>query len=463
MARLFGTDGVRGLANGLVTAELALDLAVSAAHVLGDLGRSPTAGRGRPLALVGRDPRASGEFLESAVVAGLASAGVDVQRLGVLPTPAVALLTDLGDADFGVMISASHNPMQDNGIKFFSRGGHKLVDSAEDGIAAQLGATWDRPVGASVGRVVDNAEANDLYVDYLVKVAPTSLAGLSLVLDCAEGAGSAVGPRAFRALGADVVAIHSSPDGLNINDGCGSTHLGPLRTAVAEAGADAGFALDGDADRVLAVDASGTDIDGDEILAILGVAMHAAGELPGDRVVGTVMSNLGFILGMRAVGIGVVPAGVGDRYVLEAMRAEGITLGGEQSGHIILTDHATTGDGILAALKVAGQMASTGRSLADLAGLSSRSCRRCSSTSAMSTRAAPRPTPGWAKPSPRPRPSWERPAGCCFAPREPSRWSGSWSRRAPATSHRMSPTGWPTSYALACPSDRPPLRCCSAP
>jgi phosphoglucosamine mutase len=220
-----------------------------------------------------------------------------------------------------------------------------------------------------VGRILDNSEADDQYVDYLRKVAPTPLSGLRLVLDCAEGASSVVGPRAFRSLGADVVAIHASPDGLNINDGCGSTHLEPLRAAVVEAGADAGFAFDGDADRVLAVDAAGNDVDGDQLLAVLALAMHAAGELPGDRVVGTVMSNLGFTLAMKAAGIGVVHANVGDRYVLEAMRSEGISLGGEQSGHLILTDHATTGDGILAALKVAGQLASTGRTLADLAGV----------------------------------------------------------------------------------------------
>jgi len=371
--RLFGTDGVRGLANGLVTAELALDLAVSAAHVLGDAASA--AGHGAPrrrLAVVGRDPRASGEFLESAVVAGLASAGVDVQRLGVLPTPALALLTETSGADFGVMISASHNPMPDNGIKFFARGGHKLDDAAEEAIESHLGSTWDRPSGSAVGRVVDAPDATGQYVDYLQKAAPTSLTGLRLVLDCAEGSASSVGPQAFRALGADVVAIHASPDGLNINAGCGSTHLGPLRAAVVEAGAHAGFAFDGDADRVLAVDAAGVDVDGDQMLAILAIALHTAGELPGDRVVATVMSNLGFNLAMRSAGIGVIRSRVGDRYVLEAMRAEGVSLGGEQSGHLILSDHARTGDGILAALKVAGEMAAAGRSLADLAGVVTR-------------------------------------------------------------------------------------------
>jgi phosphoglucosamine mutase len=373
--RLFGTDGVRGLANGLVTAELALELAVSAAHVLGHPDRTPPTGRPsghRSTAVVGRDPRASGEFLESAVVAGLASAGVDVLRLGVLPTPAVAFLTELTGADFGIMLSASHNPMPDNGIKFFARGGHKLEDSLEDSIEAHLGSGWDRPVGSAVGRVTDLADPAERYVEYLQKAAPTSLAGLRLVLDCAEGAASIVAPRVFAALGADVVAIHASPDGLNINEGCGSTHLYPLRAAVVAEGADAGFAFDGDADRVLAVDASGADIDGDQILAILALSMHAAGQLPGDRVVATVMSNLGFTLAMRQAGIAVVLADVGDRYVLEAMRTHAVSLGGEQSGHLILSDHATTGDGVLAALRVAGEMAATGRSLTELAGVVTR-------------------------------------------------------------------------------------------
>jgi phosphoglucosamine mutase len=367
VSRLFGTDGVRGLANGLVTAELALELGVAAAHLLAD-----PAGDHRPTAVVGRDPRASGEFLEGALVAGLASAGVDVYRLGVLPTPAVAFLTEHSGADFGVMLSASHNPMPDNGIKFFARGGHKLEDDLEDAIEAHLGTSWERPVGRSVGRVRDYPDPQGRYVGYLQSAAPVSLSGLSVVLDCAEGAASVVGPRVFSALGADVVAIHAAPDGLNINDGCGSTHLGPLRTSVLEVGADAGFAFDGDADRVLAVDADGTEVDGDQILAILAISLHAAGQLPGDRVVATVMSNLGFVLAMRAAGISVVQADVGDRYVLEAMRAHRVTLGGEQSGHLILSDHATTGDGLLAALKVAGEMNSTGSSLAALAGVVTR-------------------------------------------------------------------------------------------
>jgi len=369
VGRLFGTDGVRGLANGLVTAELALDLAVSAAHVLA--ARSGGSSE-RLSAVVGRDPRASGDFLEAAMVAGLASAGVDVQRLGVLPTPAVAYLTGLCGADFGVMLSASHNPMPDNGIKFFARGGHKLEDSVEDSIEANLGSSWERPVGDRVGRVVEVADARERYVDHLRSAAPAALTGLRVVLDCADGAASVVAPDVFTSLGAEVVAIHASPNGLNINDGCGSTFLGPLRAAVLDAGADAGFAFDGDADRVLAVDAEGTDVDGDQILALLAISINAAGELPGSRVVATQMSNLGFALAMRAAGIDVVLADVGDRYVLEEMRARSITLGGEQSGHVILGDHATTGDGVLAALMVAGEMVSAGKSLAELAGVVQR-------------------------------------------------------------------------------------------
>jgi phosphoglucosamine mutase len=369
VSRLFGTDGVRGLANGLVTAELAMKLGASAAHVL----VGPSGGtEGRPFAVVGRDPRASGEFLEGAIVSGLASCGVDVRRLGVLPTPAVAFLTGETGADFGVMLSASHNPMPDNGIKFFARGGHKLADALEDEIEANLETGWDRPTGAEVGRVIDDPAGGDRYVAYLQGAAPTPLSGLTVVLDCAEGSASVVAPEVFRAQGADVVSIHAAPDGLNINAGCGSTDLRSLRAAVIEAGADAGFAFDGDADRVLAVDAEGNGVDGDQILAILAIGLHAAGRLPGDRVVATLMSNLGFLLAMEAAGITVVQADVGDRHVLEAMRAQHVSLGGEQSGHLIMSDHATTGDGILTALTVAGRMMSTGSSLAALAGVVTR-------------------------------------------------------------------------------------------
>ncbi len=369
MSRLFGTDGVRGVANRDLTAELTLDLSVAAAHVLGKAG-VPTAHR--PFAVVGRDPRASGEFLEAAVVGGLASAGIDVRRLGVLPTPGVACLTGQTGADFGVMISASHNPMPDNGIKFFARGGLKLDDEVEDRIEREIGKAWTRPTGPDVGRVTDDLDAVDRYVALLVATVSSSLSGLRIVVDCANGAASVTAPRVFAQLGAEVLAIHDQPDGLNINDGCGSTHLDSLRAAVLEHGAHAGFALDGDADRCLAVDAAGEIVDGDQLLAILALAMRDAGALVGNTVVATVMSNLGFLLAMRESGVEVITAAVGDRYVLEAMRSGGYVLGGEQSGHVIMSDHATTGDGVLAALHVAERMASTGSTLTELAAVMHR-------------------------------------------------------------------------------------------
>ncbi|HEY1134197.1 MAG TPA: phosphoglucosamine mutase [Nocardioides sp.] len=372
MTRLFGTDGVRGLANGVLTAELALDLSVAAAHVLAESGELTHADGSRPLAVVGRDTRISGQFLEAAVVAGLASAGVDVLLLGVLPTPGVAYLTDVLDADLGVMLSASHNPMPDNGIKFLSRGGVKLDDAIERAIEARLREPWQRPTGAAVGRVTTHQGGHEQYVAHLASTLTTPLAGLKVVLDCAEGAASEVGPAALRAAGAEVVAIHASPDGLNINDGCGSTHLGPLRAAVLAHGADAGFALDGDADRCLAVDANGEDVDGDQILAILALALRESGELAGDTVVATVMSNLGFTRALAAHGIAVTATQVGDRYVLEEMNASGRVLGGEQSGHVVMWRHATTGDGLLTALHLAQRMAATGSTLAELAGVMTR-------------------------------------------------------------------------------------------
>jgi len=375
VARLFGTDGVRGLANESLTAELALDLAVSAAHVLADRGDlGPPIGQGghRPFAVVGRDPRISGQFLEAAVVAGLASAGVDVVLLGVLPTPGVAYLTDKLGADLGVMISASHNAMPDNGIKFLARGGLKLDDAVEVAIERQLHETWARPTGGSVGTVRPHPTAVEEYAAHLVRSIDHPLAGLKVVVDCAEGAASAVGPRALTDAGAEVVAIHASPDGININEGCGSTHLEPLRRAVVAHGAHVGFALDGDADRCLAVDADGEVVDGDQILAILALAMKERGRLAKDTVVATVMSNLGFVQAMRVHDVEVRQTKVGDRYVLEAMVVSGYTLGGEQSGHVIMSDHATTGDGILTALHVLERMVTTGRSLADLAAVMTR-------------------------------------------------------------------------------------------
>ena len=370
MGKLFGTDGVRGVANRDLTAELALDLSFAAAHVLGDAGAF--AGH-RPLAVVGRDPRASGEFLEAAVVAGLASAGVDVRRVGVLPTPAVAQLTAEWGADLGVMLSASHNPMPDNGIKFFSRGGHKLPDELEDDIERRLRESWQRPTGAAVGRVVDAAqEGRAAYAQHLLAGLSHPLDGLRVVVDCAHGAASRVAPDVYAAAGAHVVAIGADPDGLNINDGVGSTHLEPLQAAVREHGADIGLAHDGDADRCLAVDAACNVVDGDQILAVLALAMREAGTLKNDTVVATVMSNLGFRQAMARTGVTVVETAVGDRYVLEAMRERGCSLGGEQSGHVLLLDHATTGDGVLTGLHLLARMAATKSSIADLAAVMQR-------------------------------------------------------------------------------------------
>ncbi|MET9345427.1 phosphoglucosamine mutase [Streptomyces termitum] len=374
MGRLFGTDGVRGVANADLTAELALGLSVAAAHVLAEAG---TFEGHRPVAVVGRDPRASGEFLEAAVVAGLASAGVDVLRVGVLPTPAVAHLTGVLGADLGVMLSASHNAMPDNGIKFFARGGHKLADELEDKIEAvyeehRTGAPWERPTGAGVGRVRDYAEGFETYVAHLLGVLPNRIDGLKVVLDEAHGAAARVSPEAFSRAGAQVVTIGAAPDGLNINDGCGSTHLELLKAAVVEHGADFGIAHDGDADRCLAVDHTGAEVDGDQILAVLALAMREAGTLRGDTVVATVMSNLGFKLAMEREGLTLVQTAVGDRYVLESMKEHGFALGGEQSGHVIVLDHATTGDGTLTGLMLAARVAATGKSLAELAAVMER-------------------------------------------------------------------------------------------
>ncbi|MGW4873216.1 phosphoglucosamine mutase [Streptomyces chartreusis] len=374
MGRLFGTDGVRGVANADLTAEMALGLSVAAAHVLAEAG---TFEGHRPTAVVGRDPRASGEFLEAAVVAGLASAGVDVLRVGVLPTPAVAHLTGSLGADLGVMLSASHNAMPDNGIKFFARGGHKLADDLEDRIEAvyeshRHGEPWERPTGSGVGRVRSYDAGFGEYVTHLMNVLPNRLEGLKVVLDEAHGAAAGVSPEAFTRAGAEIVTIGAEPDGLNINDGCGSTHMEKLRAAVIEHGADLGIAHDGDADRCLAVDHTGAEVDGDQILAVLALAMRERSELRSETVVATVMSNLGFKLAMEREGIALVQTAVGDRYVLEEMKERGFALGGEQSGHVIILDHATTGDGTLTGLLLAARVAQTGRTLKDLASVMER-------------------------------------------------------------------------------------------
>ena len=362
VSRLFGTDGVRGLANSDLTPELALSIASSAARVLYEHDDSR-----RRVAVVGRDPRASGEMLESAVTAGLTSAGADVLRSGVLPTPAVAHLVAEMGADLGVVISASHNPMPDNGIKLFAAGGHKLPDAVEDEIAGRLDEPGDRPTGERVGRVRDVGNAVQRYVDHLLVATPQPLEGLRVVVDCANGAASVAAPEAYRRAGADVVALNADPDGLNINDGVGSTHVEGLQAAVAEHRVDLGIAHDGDADRCLAVDAAGNVVDGDQIMSVLAVAMKESGELSDDTLVATVMSNLGLHLAMREHGIKLRTTTVGDRYVLEELRSGGFSLGGEQSGHVVLPGHATTGDGLLTALRLMGRMTATGQSLAELA------------------------------------------------------------------------------------------------
>jgi phosphoglucosamine mutase len=365
---LFGTDGVRGLANSELTPELALAVSGAAARVL------VTQGLGhRPVAVVGRDPRASGEMLEAAVTAGLTSAGAEVLRIGVLPTPAVAHLVAELSADLGVMISASHNPMPDNGIKLFAAGGHKLPDAVEDEIIAAMDSRdRERPTGARIGRVRDVPEVTGRYLDHLLLATPHPLEGVRVVVDCAHGAASVIAPEAYRRAGADVVALHAEPNGLNINDGCGCTHLDPLRKAVLAYGAAIGIAHDGDADRCLAVDAAGDVVDGDQIMAILALAMRNSGELAKNTLVTTVMSNLGLHLSMRQHGVAVQTTAVGDRYVLEALWAGGLSLGGEQSGHVVLPGYATTGDGLLTALRLMAQMIASGQSLADLAGVVTR-------------------------------------------------------------------------------------------
>jgi phosphoglucosamine mutase len=355
------------LANASLSPELAMSIAIAAVRTLAKGDRTEP-----PLALVGRDPRASSEMLEAAVVAGLTSAGANVVRVGILPTPGVAFLTAETKADLGIMLSASHNPMPDNGIKLFAPGGHKLTDEVEDEIEtflAQGTDGWARPTGAKIGRVHELMDGAEHYAGHLVNTVAHPLDGLKIVLDCANGAASDIGPEVFRQAGADVIAIHADPDGLNINDNCGSTHLASVKAAVLSENADFGLAVDGDADRCLAIAADGSEVDGDQLMAILALAMREAGTLTEDTLVATVMSNLGLKIAMREAGITLVEAKVGDRYVLDELRARDLALGGEQSGHVIIPAHATTGDGILCGLAIAARMAATGRSLSDLAGV----------------------------------------------------------------------------------------------
>jgi len=366
---LFGTDGVRGLANGPLTADLALTLAQATAVVLGQgrIASARTAAGKRLTAVLARDPRVSGEFLAAAVAAGLASSGVDVLDAGVIPTPAAAFLIADIDADFGVMISASHNPAPDNGIKIFARGGVKLPDVVEERIEQAMSGEKLLPTGGGVGRIRRFSDAEDRYAIHLLSTLPHRLEGLHVVLDCAHGAASGVSPETFRDAGAKVTLIGADPDGININDGVGSTHLDRLAAEVIRTGADVGIAHDGDADRCLAVDADGNVVDGDQIMAILAVSMKERGVLRSDTLVATVMSNLGLHRAMADHGIAVETTAVGDRYVLERMNEGRFSLGGEQSGHVIMSRYATTGDGVLTGLHLVAEMARTGKSLAELA------------------------------------------------------------------------------------------------
>jgi phosphoglucosamine mutase len=375
VARLFGTDGVRGVANVDLTPELALRLASAA---VAELTPADPAGP-RPLAVVGRDPRPSGELLQAAVVAGLLSAGADVVLLGVVPTPAVAHALAAGFVGLpapavGVMISASHNPMPDNGLQLFAAGGTKLPDELEDRIQDRMHALpGSAPAGAEVGRVVRDLSGDiDWYVDHVVSTIDMRLDGLRVVVDCANGAAAKAAPAAYRQAGAEVVVIHDDVSGYHINDGCGATHLESLRAAVVAERADVGLAHDGDADRCLAVDADGNVVDGDAIVAVLGVALHEQQRLRADALAVTVMSNLGLRHALAARGIRIAETAVGDRYVLERMVAEGLSFGGEQSGHVILLDHATTGDGILTGLHLMARVAGTGKPLAELASVMQR-------------------------------------------------------------------------------------------
>ncbi|MBG6108918.1 phosphoglucosamine mutase [Frigoribacterium sp. CG_9.8] len=369
MPRLFGTDGVRGLANEVITVELAVGLAQAASVVLGK-GRFADGRRAsgrRPVGVVARDPRVSGEFIAAAVMAGFASSGVDVLDAGIIPTPAAAFLIADIKADFGVVISASHNGAPDNGIKFFAAGGTKLPDEVEDRIEAALTEKKLAPTGIEVGRIRRFADAEDRYVLHLLSTLTSRLEGIHVVLDCANGAAAGISPQVFTDAGATVTVIGSEPDGYNINDGVGSTHLDNLARAVLEHGADVGIAHDGDADRCLAVDHLGRTVDGDQIMAILAVSMKERGLLTDDTLVATVMSNLGLKVAMAEHEITLLQTAVGDRYVLEALNEKKLSLGGEQSGHVIMSQFATTGDGILTGLHLLAEMARTGKSLAELA------------------------------------------------------------------------------------------------
>ncbi|TNJ59512.1 phosphoglucosamine mutase [Paenibacillus hemerocallicola] len=365
MGKYFGTDGVRGVANKELTPELAYKIGRSGGYVL-------TQHAEKPVVLIGRDTRVSGPMLEAALVAGLLSIGADVVRLGVISTPGVAYLTRTSGADAGVMISASHNPVEDNGIKFFGSDGFKLFDETELEIERLLDAPVDelpRPVGGDLGTVHDDAEAKFRYTEFLKTTVNRSFQGLKIVLDCAHGAAYELAPKVFRELGAEVHVIGAEPNGRNINDHCGSTHPEKLKEEVIRVKADLGLSFDGDADRLIAIDDTGTEVDGDYILSICGDAMKREGTLKQDTIVTTVMANLGFFKGAEKLGINALQTAVGDRYVMEEMRKGGYNLGGEQSGHVIFLDYNTTGDGILSGLQLVRTVVESGRKLSELKGL----------------------------------------------------------------------------------------------
>ncbi|MED2737268.1 phosphoglucosamine mutase [Bacillus toyonensis] len=364
MRKYFGTDGVRGIANVELTPELAFRLGKSAGYVL---TKSMESANHRPTFVVGRDTRISGQMLEAALISGLNSSGVDVVQLGILPTPGVALLTkEL--ADGGVMISASHNPFQDNGIKFFNQNGFKLADDIELEIEHYIDNPEELPQlsGKDIGKVIENKNAINSYINFLKNSIDTDLSGLKIVLDCANGAATSIAPALFKKLGAEVIVLSAEPNGININVNCGSTHPANLRAKVIETKADIGLAFDGDADRLIAVNELGEEVDGDQILFICGTALSRKGKLKDNTVVSTVMSNFGFKKALQKQGLETVQSQVGDRYVLEAMLENGYTLGGEQSGHIIFLELNTTGDGILSALQLASVLKSESKPFSKL-------------------------------------------------------------------------------------------------
>lgn len=364
MAKLFGTDGVRGIANTELTAELAFNLGRAGAHVLTRQGHPRKV-------IIGRDTRISGDMLEAALVAGICSVGVDVYKVGVLPTPAIAYLTRKLGAGAGVVISASHNPVADNGIKFFGPSGYKLPDELESQIeklAIDPAAELPKPTGGDLGRLYQVEKALDQYVEYAKSTITTDLKGLKVVVDCANGAAYKVAPRVLSELGAEVIPIFHMPDGININENCGSTHPETLMEEVVKQGADLGLAHDGDADRVLAVDHKGNLVDGDQIMVLCAKHLKAKGKLRKNTAVVTIMSNLGLHKALERSDINIVETKVGDRYVLEKLLETGARFGGEQSGHIIFLEHNTTGDGIITALQLMAVMKETGKPLANLAG-----------------------------------------------------------------------------------------------